>query len=225
MNFSETVIFDRRNLTGLQKLVREGEGLHLEFKRKVAYPEKVILAMMAFANTDGGTLLVGVDDDGRIPGVKYPEEETLSLIGALQKHCRPVLTYHDGIIPLSEKRFVLRFDVPASPLRPHFFIEGKDHKTCYVRVGNQSLKASREVAEIVRRSKKKKDIRFSFGPSEKQLMEYLEEKGSITLREFRTLAGLNRFLAAKKLVLLVLANVLQITPAEKGDVYSRIVDR
>jgi hypothetical protein len=84
------------------------------------------------------------------------------------------------------------------------------------------VKASREVTEIVRRSKKEKDIRFSFGPAEKLLMEYLEQKGTITLQQFRELARLNRFLAAKKLILLVLANVLQITPAEKGDLYSRI---
>jgi len=53
-------------------------------------------------------------------------------------------------------------------------------------------------------------------------MEYLEQKDTITLQEFRTVAGLNRFLAAKKLILLVLANVLRITPTEKGDYYSRV---
>jgi len=222
MNFSETVDFNQRQFSVLQKLVRQGEGHHLEFKRKAANPEKVICEMIAFANTLGGSLLVGVGDDGSIPGVRYPEEETIVITEALGKHCRPSLAYNEVIIPISDNRFVIRFDIPVSERRPHFFVEDKDHKVCYVRVNDMTVKASREVAEIVRRSKKKKDIRFTFGAAEKQLMEYLEEKDSITLREFRLVAGLNRFLAAKKLILLVLANVLRVTPTEKGDHYSRI---
>jgi len=222
MNFSETVDFNQRVLNDLRKLVRQGEGHHLEFKRKATHPEKVICEMIAFANTLGGSLLVGVGDDGSIPGVPYPEEETIAITKALGKHCRPSLVYHEVIIPISDNRFVIRLDVPVSRRRPHFFVEDKDLKACYVRVKDMTVKASREVAEIVRRSKKKKDIRFTFGEAEKQLMEYLEEKDSITLHEFRAVAGLNRFLAAKKLILLVLANVLRITPTEKGDHYSRI---
>ena len=53
-------------------------------------------------------------------------------------------------------------------------------------------------------------------------MEYLDQQETITLTEFRRLAGLNRFMAAKKLVLLVLANVLRLNPTEKGDLYSRL---
>ena len=185
MNLSETVNFNQRLFNELHKLVRQGEGIRLEFKRKAAYPEKVILEMIAFANTEGGILLIGVDDDGSIPGVKYPEEEMVVLTQSLQKYCRPALFYNELIIPISDKRFVVRFEVPVSQRRPHLFVEDKDHKTCYVRVNDMTVKASREVAEIVRRSKKKKDIRFTFGDAEKQLMEYLEQKDTITLQEFR----------------------------------------
>ncbi len=63
------------HLRELKKLVSEGEGIQLEFKRKASYPEKIVRELIAFANTEGGTLLIGVDDDGSVPGVKYPEEE------------------------------------------------------------------------------------------------------------------------------------------------------
>ncbi|MCC6835531.1 MAG: ATP-binding protein, partial [Cytophagales bacterium] len=63
------------NFFTIKKLALEGEGLHLEFKRKAAHPEKIVRELIAFANTAGGTLLIGVDDDGSIPGVKYPDEE------------------------------------------------------------------------------------------------------------------------------------------------------
>jgi predicted HTH transcriptional regulator len=220
MNFSETVSFNPRQLADLQKLVRTGEGRHLEFKRKAAYPNKVICELIAFANTEGGTLLIGVDDDGSIPGVKYPEEEVVVVRQSLQNHCRPGIVVEESIIPISAKKFVVRLDVRTSLRKPHFFSDSGS-KECYVRLNDMSVKASREMTEIVRRSNKKKDIRFTFGDSEKRLMEHLEERGTITLQEFRQVARLNRFLAAKKLILLVLANVLKITPSEKGDVYSR----
>jgi hypothetical protein len=51
-------------------------------------------------------------------------------------------------------------------------------------------------------------------------MKYLDENSSITLKQFMEVARLNRFRASKKLILLVLANVLRVTPGEKGDVYS-----
>lgn len=63
------------HLRELKKLASEGEGIQLEFKLKATYPEKIVRELIAFANTEGGTLLIGVDDDGSIPGVKYPEEE------------------------------------------------------------------------------------------------------------------------------------------------------
>jgi hypothetical protein len=51
-------------------------------------------------------------------------------------------------------------------------------------------------------------------------MEYLDKNASITLAEFVALTGLKKFYASKKLVILVLADVLRITPNEKGDVYT-----
>jgi hypothetical protein len=76
--------------------------------------------------------------------------------------------------------------------------------------------------EIIRRSKKKRDIHFSFGDQEKSLMQYLDNHRSITLADYRKFSGLNRFQASRKLILLVLANVLRITASEKGDLYSRV---
>jgi hypothetical protein len=53
-------------------------------------------------------------------------------------------------------------------------------------------------------------------------MQYLDNHPSITLADYRKFSGLNRFQASRKLVLLVLANVLRITASEKGDLYSRV---
>ena len=222
MNASESIKVDTGQLSILRKLVSRGEGLTLEFKRKAAHPDKIVRELIAFGNTQGGTLLIGVDDNGTIPGIKYPEEELLAVREAIEKHCRPALTIAESIVAVDPKHFVARIDVILDEKRPHYFKLTADTRESYVRSGDMSVKASREMIEIVRRSRKGKDIRFTFGEAEKSLMEYLELKKTISVDEFKTLAKLNRFAATRKLILLVLANVLRIQPTEKGDLYSRV---
>jgi predicted HTH transcriptional regulator len=222
MKPSVAVNADLLHLRELKKLAAEGEGLQLEFKRKAAYPEKIVRELIAFANTEGGTLLIGVDDDKSIPGVKYPDEEAHVVRESLTKHCKPPLAYHESVIGISENRFVVRFDVPPSTKRPHYLFLEKGIRSTFVRVHDMSIKASAEMEEIVRRSKKKRDIHFTFGEQEKSLMEYLDNHLTISLADYRKLSGLNRFQASRKLILLVLANVLRITASEKGYLYSRL---
>lgn len=220
MKTSAPASAEAQNLFEIRKLALEGEGQQLEFKRKAAHPEKIVREFIAFANTDGGTLLIGVDDDGSIPGVKYPEEEIHVISEALSKQCRPLLVYQEDVIPISENRFVVRYDISPSE-KVHFLTFDKTRET-FVRVKDKSIKASAEMQEILRRSKKKRDVRFTFAEAEKNLMVYLEQIPQITLQQYMKFAGLNRFRASRKLILLVLANVLKITASEKGDLYSRV---
>ena len=210
--------YNPRQVQDLKKLVAQGEGLQLEFKRKAAYPEKIVREMIAFANTKGGVLLLGVGDDRTLPGLKFPEDESHVVKEALKK-CRPRLPVSEQFIPIGNARTVIRYDVAESEQKPHHFPIGES-KESYVRVNDQSIKASREMREIVKRSRKKKDIKFHYGEHEKFLVEYLNEHPTITLTKFIELRGLKKFYASKKLVLLVLADVLAITPHEKGDLYS-----
>jgi predicted HTH transcriptional regulator len=210
--------YNARQVQDLKKLVAQGEGSYLEFKRKAAFPEKIVREMIAFANTAGGILLLCVGDDKTLPGLKYPEDESHVIREALKK-CRPSLQYKESFIPIGNSRTVIQYQIPESKKKPHYqLVDGQ--KESYVRVNDQSIKASREMREIVKRSQLKKDIRFHYGEHEKFLMEYLAENSSITLKKFVELRGLKRFYASRKLVLLVLADVLQITPHEKGDLFS-----
>lgn len=212
---------NEEQLYELRKLAIQGEGIQLEFKRRATHPEKVVREMIAFANTHGGTVLIGADDDGSLVGVKYPEDEMSEVQRALQ-NCRPTLIYNESLFALRENRFIIRLDIPESARRPHFYAIDKEKAETYVRVKDMSIKASAEMQEIIRRTRKKKDIKFTYGEYENKLMKYLEEHKSITLPQFRELTGLNRFKASRKLILLVLADVLKITASEKGDLYSRL---
>jgi hypothetical protein len=214
----ESTSYNIRQVQDLRKLVAQGEGLHLEFKRKATYPEKIVREMIAFANTKGGILLVGVSDDKTLPGLKYPEGESHVIHEALKK-CSPRLKVHESFIPIGSSRTVIHYEIPESTNKPHYQILGFE-KSAFIRVKDQSLRASREMREITKRQQHQKDIKFHYGEHEEFLVKYLEQHQVITLKKFAELRGLTRFYASRKLVLLVLADVLNITPHEKGDMYS-----
>ncbi|MBL0742463.1 AlbA family DNA-binding domain-containing protein [Chryseolinea lacunae] len=216
---TESISYQPRQVQLLQQLVRKGEGARLEFKRKASNPEKIAREMIAFANTDGGTLLVGIGDDGSIPGLKYPEDDA-HVVNEILKRVRPALPLTETFIALGHNRTVIQYDIQKSEQKPHHFLNTNQVKESFVRVEDKSIKASREVREIIRRQQKQKDIQFRYGEHEQFLMKYLDEHKHITLKEFVSLTGMKRFYASKKLVLLVLADVLRVSPHEKGDVYS-----
>ncbi len=75
----------------IRQWVSKGEDERLEFKLKANHPEKIIRELVAFANTGGGYLIVGVSDDRKIIGVKYPDEARYEISRAVEKYCRPAL--------------------------------------------------------------------------------------------------------------------------------------
>ncbi len=219
MKSHEFVPLNPAQVQQLKRLVSHGEGATLEFKRKATYPEKIAREMIAFANTHGGILLIGIGDDGTLAGLKYPEDELHVMNEALKK-VRPALQYTITIIPIGNSRTVIQYEIPESKRKPHYILGENKIKESFVRVDDKSIKASRELREIVKRKQRMKDVRFHFGEHEKFLMQYLDQKKVITLKEFVNLSGLNRLYASRKLILLVLANVLKIIPSEKGDLYA-----
>ena len=211
------VFLDLRNL---KHLVRHGEGQRLEFKMKVKFPEKIIKELVAFANSDGGHLFVGVADDGQIEGSKFVDEDQFLLEKAISAYCFPAFTYHVYRIPLENGRAVLVYHVFESVDKPHYVqLESDPHPVCYVRVKDRTIKASKEMKQILRRENEE-GLSFAYGDSERWLMEYLRTNEQITLLEFATKANLPIWLASRKLVLLVLSRVLKIEAGEQQDIYS-----
>ncbi|MFD2200100.1 helix-turn-helix domain-containing protein [Shivajiella indica] len=205
-------------LQEVNKIAQQGEGLKVEFKKKAAFPDKIVKEIIAMANTEGGCLLIGVDDDGTVSGQRFIEEEVFVMQKAIKDLIKPQLLYEVEIIKLNPKKGVAVFSIPKSSERPHYILED-NRKRAFVRVADRSIQASKEMWEILRKGKQSKDMVFTYGDKETILMKALAEHGKVTLREFQRLAKLPRFLASKTLVRLVLANVIQISPQEKEDLY------
>ncbi|WP_339791262.1 ATP-binding protein [uncultured Imperialibacter sp.] len=210
------------SLQEIKKLVRRGEGQQIEFKRKVAHPEKIVREIVAFANADGGYLLVGISDEGGIPGLKYAEEHDYLLKKAIDELCRPALSYKSEIVPIDDNLGVLYYFIKPSKRRPHYALADttQAYGKAYIRVGDKSIQASDEMRQILKQSRRTKNIKFTYGENEKKLMEHFKFNKTITLSEFVSIAKIPGIIASRTLVRLCLANVLTIQPLEKGDLFT-----
>ena len=207
-------------LQDIFKLALQGEGLHVEFKKKAAHPEKIVREIVAMANTDGGYLLIGVDDDGTVSGQRFIEEEVFVMDKAIRELIFPPISPEKHILGINAKKGIAVYQIKKSSERPHFIFE-KDKKKAFVRVRDKSIQASREMWEILKREKKQEDIVFQYGRKEEILVKALENQPSITLKQFMQLAKLPVYVASRTLVKLVLANVLQVIPQESEDIFVR----
>lgn len=201
-------------------MAAKGEGLKIEFKKKAAFPEKIVREVVALANTEGGDLLIGIDDDGTVSGTRFIEEEIFVLEKAIRELILPELNVEVFTVKLSEKKGVAVFRIPLSPDRPHYLREKDRKQQAYIRVADRSIQASREVWEVLKKGRVPKDTIFTYGRKEELLIKALGEKEKITLKEFAKLAKIPPFIASKTLVRLVTANVLAIHPQESADYFT-----
>lgn len=206
-------------LQELRNLVRTGEGQHLEFKKKADHPDKIVKEMVAFSNSGGGILLLGVDDRGGLTGLRDTEEERYVMEAALHRYARPALRVIVETIPVENHRSVLAFRVADGPEKPYYWLSDPEKEAfrVYVRHRDQSLKASAEMYRILRRGAGGDPTGLRFSETEKRLFQALGEREWLGLREFGELSGLSRRKASAMVIDWVRGGILKIEPGEKED--------
>ena len=158
----------------LKELVKKGEGEHLEFKLKSNHPEKIVRDVVAFANSGGGKLLVGVGDDKTIKGLKDADEDEYTLTRAIDKFIFPKISFKKERVAITPDRDVLVLTIPRSVDKPHYVVDDTGARQAYIRVEDKSIQASREMKEIMRRGRGERDISFQYGDKEEKLMKLLD---------------------------------------------------
>lgn len=212
-------IESRMTLADLMRLVKTGEGTYLEFKRTISSPEKVAREIAAFANTRGGILLVGVDDNKTVTGVHSYYEEEVALSKALDYHCQPPVEAGIEILPYRDREIVI-VRIPEAERKPVTVdVDGK--RVAFIREKDKSVQASKETAAVLRNSTSSSGITFQYGPNEQRLFRYLSEYDRITVGEFANLVNISQRRASRILVNLVSAGILRIHTHEKQEFFTQ----
>lgn len=198
----------------IKEIAASGESALIEFKRKGVSPEKLAKEISALANTKGGLLLVGIDDDGTIVGVRSEKGETDTIEKACGFFIEPPIDANIEIVAVGEHDVVV-LHIKESQSKPHTVevvdaATGKSVRRAYIRLGEKSVIASKEMYRLMTDAKSERPLKLSIGDTERRLFTYLEKYERITVKEFAKLVNISSRRAERTLINLVRAGVVLI---------------
>lgn len=198
--------------TYLNKLIKEGEHLHQDFKFCISDSKKIAKSLVAFANTEGGRLLIGVKDNGRIAGVRT-EEEYYMIESAASIYSKPPVKFTTRQWNV-EGKTVLEIQVEPSKDKPHFAKDESGKWIAYYRVKDENCIAHKIQVNVWQKSKK--PLIFTISDTEKILIDYLRENQTISFTKFVKLAHISRITAEEILTNLIIMKVVDIQHSTEG---------
>jgi predicted HTH transcriptional regulator len=205
----------------LFELIARGEGEELEFKQKTTHPHRISRTLVSLANTRGGQVLVGVDDAGRVLGVRDAEEELFVLREAAEHYVEPPLTTLRFREIEADGRTVLVVTVPESFNKPHRAQVAPGDWRGYVRVRDASVQTSGLTEKVLERQQP--ESRFEKIPLNKQelaVLEHLKVNPRITLAQYMKLVNFGKRRAYQTLIKLVLHGYIRHHDKEKEPYYT-----
>ena len=174
----------------IRKLISEGEHVHQDFKFEISDTRKIAKSISAFANTEGGRLLVGVKDNGKIAGVRS-EEEIYMIEAAAQRYCLPPVRLHTHIYKV-EGKDVLEVVIDESTQKPVYALDGNEHKWAYVRIKDENILATPIQLNIWRHDRTEEKVIIAYTQRERQVLSLLESHPPLTLNQCQRLTRMNR---------------------------------
>jgi predicted HTH transcriptional regulator len=208
----------------LKELIEEGENIQCEFKLKFSTSEKIAREMIAFANTKGGYIIFGIDDDKDVVGVESEKEVAELIKETAEKFCEPPIEYSIEFIEYQGKELVI-VAIPESHNKPHRLQDYLDEldlnkSIVTIRVNDKSVQASKEMIRLLRAQNGNKTlIKYTIGQNEKLVFEYLKHNERISVKELSKLVNISERRASRTLVKMVRANLLMIHTKDNGEEY------
>jgi len=170
------------------KLIQQGEHQTQDFKYCISDSRKIARSLVAFANTDGGRLLIGVKDNGRIAGVRS-EEEYYMVESAAKMYSNPKIEFTTRQHFVDGKT-VLEVIVEPSPEKPHFALDDEGKWWAYFRKDDENRLASKIMIEVWKRQKSTDGILINYTDDEKMLLDFLAINGKISVSKYSRIAHL-----------------------------------
>lgn len=201
----------------LKKRISGGENQRLDFKFEISDSKKIARSLVAFSNTDGGSLLLGVKDNGVIAGVRSAEEYYM-VEAAAQMYCKPEVKFQLREYHIDGKN-VLEVIVPKGSDLPYLALSKEDKWLAYIRVNDRNMLANNILLRVWNRIKSKQGVLIRYTDKEKVLLEFLEQNGKITFSKFRKLAAISGNVAEIVLINFLLLDIIEIEFTENQTFY------
>lgn len=204
----------------IEMLISQGEHQQLDFKFEVSDSKKIARTLSAFANTDGGRLLIGVKDNGAIAGVRS-EEEYYMIEAASKMYTHPEVSFEATRWEVNG-RTVLEVYIPASKDMPHLAPDKEDQYKAYIRVNDENILANEILMLSWKKKLKTEGTLLKISRPVEKLFSYLDDHPHINVNQFCKIGRINYYTARNILSDLLAMDTLQYTIVDNHIVYRRI---
>lgn len=174
----------------IHALIAEGEHQQQDFKFEISDTRKIAKTLSAFANTDGGRLLIGVKDNGKIAGVRSDEEQYM-IEAAAELYCRPKVNYTMQTYQV-EGRSVLVVQIDESPEKPIYAKDETGKFLAYLRIDDENILVTPVHLRVWQQSGSPRGELIEYTEREQLLLNLLKENDRLSLNRYCRLAHLSR---------------------------------
>lgn len=192
----------------VKNLIEQGENQQLDFKFEISDAKKIARTFSAFANTDGGKLLVGVKDNGIISGIKTDEEDYM-IESAAHLFCKPAIQYLTRKWNV-EGKWVLEVTIPRAIKKPQYAKAENGKWMAYIRVNDENILANAVILNVWKSINQARGVYIRYGNKEKKLLKILKESESLTSKDMVVLSGIKKYIVEKILVKMIVIGVVEI---------------
>jgi len=205
----------------IKNLIAQGEHQHLDFKSTVNDARYIAKSFAAFANATGGKLLIGVNDNGAIAGVR-PDEDLYMLDAAASYYCTPPVRYTVRKWDYRGKT-VLEVSIPEGKLKPYFAQRKQKHKppVAYIRIADKDVQVCSIQLMVWKKQKNPSGLFIGDAKDISWLLAYLEKYPHISIITVSKQLMISYKKAVRLLADLVYLDILEIE-YENDRVYFRV---
>ncbi len=197
--------------------IKEGEHQRQDFKFLVSDSRKIARTLCAFANTDGGRLLIGVKDNGKISGIRS-DEEIYMIDTAAKYFTEPQVDFRAKAHRVQGK-VVLEVEVSPSCHKPHRIKQEDGTWVSYLRIDDEDCLSDKVVRHLWKFAQDPRPVVLAFTEIEQELLRFLQENPFITPRRFSRLAAIPLYKAVQIMAKLTSWGVLAFRSSRNGLVY------
>jgi predicted HTH transcriptional regulator len=196
------------------KMVAEGEHQRQDFKYCINDSRKIARSMVAFANTDGGRLLLGIRDNGSVAGVRSDEEYYMAEAAA-KLYSKPPIDFQtrQWII---EGKTVLEIEIPKSEEHNHLAQNEEGKWLIYIRKNDQNIVAPGILLKVWEQQKNPKGVHIRFTDDESKLLSLLDTSQFLSLNQVTRHTKLSRHKCERLLVKLIVIGTAGMEINESG---------
>jgi hypothetical protein len=192
----------------LKALIAQGEHRQLDFKFEISDARKIARTLSAFSNTEGGRLLIGVKDNGRISGIRS-DEEFYMVEAAASLYCKPEIRF-DTHQRQAEGKNVLEVYIPEAKRKPVYARDESDRWMAWVRVDDENILASVIHLRIWNEEHKSRGRLLEFTRREQILLASLKQYPGTDLQGLQHETGFRKNELVNMLTRLILFDVIRM---------------